>query len=240
MLSPAQRKAIEAIIAAGGLEKEVPWRGLVNTGTVKSLIDCGIFIGKIDYGWYIPRISPCVQVNKTRLAEVDDFERTRDKKRGTCQVCFRNPVLLTDGTTTQHGWEEEGGRRRGEYGNAIHVGSCLGAGFLPLEQDQSRAFWYLHQHLPAERAECQGQINMAKDPKRRPAVLRVHRRRAWVELKDDGKKLSEAVDASPYIFELNRYIKQRERIIRDIDAEIKRVQRYLKDYGINIDPKKKK
>jgi hypothetical protein len=65
-------------------------------------------------------------------------------KRGTCPVCFREFDVLDDGTLHRHGWSETGGtRRKGEYGNVWHSGSCYGTDFAPFEVSPEGTWSYL-------------------------------------------------------------------------------------------------
>jgi len=51
---------------------------------------------------------------------------------GTCGVCMAN-VKLSGQRIMRHGWNVQGTRSIGTYGNTWHTGPCFGAGYLPFE-----------------------------------------------------------------------------------------------------------
>ncbi len=83
---------------------------------------------------------------------------------GICQVCFNTHRITGKGALYRHGWQEQGGRRVGEYGNAWHTGSCYGVGYVPFEVSCERTKWYLTQ-VEAEITRMEGVIeNLATLP----------------------------------------------------------------------------
>lgn len=71
---------------------------------------------------------------------------------GTCQCCLR-AIVVEKGVIRRHGWRESGGRRKGEYGNAWHSGSCEGTGHVPYEVscEKTRSFIF-ERIIPAAEA----------------------------------------------------------------------------------------
>lgn len=71
--------------------------------------------------------------------------------RGTCACCFRDFGATSRGISTRHGWEEQGGRRVGQYGHAWHSGSCMGTQYPPYElsTEGTVALRDLHQRAAA-------------------------------------------------------------------------------------------
>jgi hypothetical protein len=71
--------------------------------------------------------------------------------RGTCACCFRDFGATSRGISTRHGWEEQGGRRVGQYGHAWHSGSCMGTQYPPYElsTEGTAALHDLHQQAAA-------------------------------------------------------------------------------------------
>ncbi len=58
-------------------------------------------------------------------------DRTLDNT-GTCPACMRNIKLFHE-KVMRHGWNVQGGRSRGQYGQSWHTGPCFGVGYDPWE-----------------------------------------------------------------------------------------------------------
>jgi len=65
-------------------------------------------------------LTPKKQVQKTKPGE------------GICPACFRG-ILLKNDKIMRHGWEVQGGRRKGEWGLSWHGGPCFGTKWEPYE-----------------------------------------------------------------------------------------------------------
>jgi hypothetical protein len=57
----------------------------------------------------------------------------KEAAKRTCPCCFRAMALDSQGNVVRHGWQEQGHRRAGSYGNVWHTGSCFGVGYKPYE-----------------------------------------------------------------------------------------------------------
>jgi hypothetical protein len=54
-------------------------------------------------------------------------------------------LIVNGGNMHKHGWEESGGRRAGEYGNAWHYGACFGVGWPAFEKTPAGTWAFLEQ-----------------------------------------------------------------------------------------------
>jgi len=52
---------------------------------------------------------------------------------GTCPACFNNVKLRRGERIMRHGWQVQGQRQWGSYGNTWHTGPCFGTGYLAFE-----------------------------------------------------------------------------------------------------------
>jgi hypothetical protein len=74
-----------------------------------------------------------VKGRKPNNTEPDPEALAKQAAKRTCPCCFRAMALNKGGLVMRHGWQEQGGRRAGSYGNAWHVGECFGVGYAPYE-----------------------------------------------------------------------------------------------------------
>jgi len=52
---------------------------------------------------------------------------------GTCPACFNNVKLRRGERIMRHGWQVQGQRQWGSYGNTWHTGPCFGTGYVAFE-----------------------------------------------------------------------------------------------------------
>lgn len=84
--------------------------------------------------------------------------------KGTCPACFRL-MALSRGKLSRHGWQEQGGRRVGEYGLAWHVGACFGVGWDPFEVSPDGTVAYVKKVLVPTRTGIENALaNLATRP----------------------------------------------------------------------------
>ena len=119
-MTKTQYEALKTVADAGGSTR---WYGTIKAGTVKACAN---------RGWLRRPDRATVTLTDWGRKALDEHQPPKLKDYGTCPCCFRG-LRVTKGKLTRHGWQEAGGRRIGEYGNAWHVGSCFGVGYLPFE-----------------------------------------------------------------------------------------------------------
>ena len=117
----------------------------------------------------------------------------KEAAKRTCPCCFRAMALDNHGKVVRHGWQEAGGRRVGQYGNAWHVGECFGVGYKPFEVSCDGTKGYLDWLQAVLKDEEEALERLNARPSEMHYEKRVRRNMRWeseiVTVKDDGKPL---------------------------------------------------
>lgn len=121
----------------------------------------------------------------------------KEAAKMTCPCCFRAMALDNNGRVVRHGWQEQGGRRVGEYGNAWHMGQCFGTGYEPFEVSCQGTKDF---HALLKRTEAEMEKGLAA-LEARPAKLSGSYKKGWgrnaevvsFELEDDGGSLEDVL-----------------------------------------------
>jgi len=168
----------------------------------------------------------------------------KEAAKRTCPCCFRPMALNSDGKVVRHGWQEQGGRQAGSYGNAWHVGQCFGVGYEPYEMS-CQGTKDFHEHLLKTKAQMERELATLEA---RPAKLRGSYRKGRgfnaehvsFELEDDGASLedvkgwrdgpSKDCPTGSYAWNLRKRTEEAKRDLRMLQSDLNTLAKAVEDW----------
>ncbi len=128
---------------------------------------------------------------------------------GTCPACFNNVKLRGD-RIMRHGWQVQGQRQWGSYGNTWHTGPCFGTGYVAFELSPDGTKDYRDQAVIPYKARVEKELARVK---RGTDPITVDKGRRWERvLQPDDPEYSRYQDIS---------IKQGAKAVSDLEQDIR-------------------
>jgi hypothetical protein len=162
--------------------------------------------GQEDAAAYLSELGAEEEQKITAPASARSLDNT-----GTCPACFNNVKIRGGATIMRHGWQVQGQRSWGSWGNTWHSGPCFGTGWPAFELNPEGTTAYRDKSVIPYRERVSKELAKTK---RGDSPLMVEnwrtRKKETVELADPRYKEL-----------LDKKVREGERAIKDLDETIR-------------------